>query len=133
MKQFISGLLLAATTIGAQAQTAMAAAGEKPSGTTNIPASTGAPAKNVVYLTPANQWSLIEMKVAGDMAYFNNIDGLSSLRVFITNGDGAAQMDMKINSQANGINIKRLKKGLYFLTLVNEATEDKKAFMLNRE
>lgn len=89
--------------------------------------------KEVIYVTPANQWSLIELKSSGDVAYFENIEGLSHLKVFVTSNEGKALMDVKITAKANGVNFKKFGKGLYFLTLVNEATDEKRAFVFNKE
>lgn len=139
MKHLLFSIILLCSAAGLQAQTeAYADASPLPkSGGTEATAAAAKKQnitmKDVIYVTPANQWSLIDMKVAGDIAYFKNIDGLSSLKVFVTNSDGVSMMEARINAKANGINFKRLKKGLYFLTLVNETTDERKAFTLNRE
>lgn len=134
MKHVLLSILFAVAGFAAQAQApAYAAAQPKAEVTRTSVTNNTTPTKNVVYITAANQWAIVDMKVSGEVAYFSNIDGMGSLRVIVTNSDGVEQINTKINADANGINFKRLKKGLYFLTLVNEATEDKKAFMLNRE
>jgi hypothetical protein len=131
-KLLIAGLLLLASHI-TFAQEIVADAG-KPTETKMVSTgnTTTTPAVKTVFITPANQWQHIEMKVNADQVYFTNLDGLGSLKVHVTNSDGVETMKIAVNSETNAINCKKLKSGLYFLTLVNENTDEKKAFMLTR-
>lgn len=131
----IAGLFLLAANITFAQDAAMAAADK--TGTKIINTSAGSTtakpvAGKTVYITSANRWQYIEMKMTGDQVYFTNLDGLGNLKVYVNNSDGVEKMQMNVNADANAINCKKLKSGLYFLTLVNENTEEKKAFMLTR-
>lgn len=97
--------------------------------TTTTTTTTTAPS---VFITTANQWQHIEMKTSGDRFYFTNTDGLSALKVYVTNSDGVEKMQVKLTA-GNAVNCKKLKAGLYFVTLVNENTDEKRAFTLTRE
>jgi len=130
----IAGLFLLANITFAQ-DAAMADAGKTETKTINMSAgsTTANPAATrTVYITPANRWQQIEMKTDIDQVYFTNLEGLGNLRVYVNNSDGVEKMRMNVNAETNAINCKKLKSGLYFLTLVNENTEEKKAFMLTR-
>ena len=137
MKQLFLSIVLLFGAVNLYAQTeafVATSAASGPSGSSTLPAKKQAIGmREVIYITPANQWSLIEMKSFGDMVHFKYLDGMNDLKVIVTNSNGVSVMEMKVSAKANGINCKKLKKGLYFMTLVNDATDEKKAFMFNKE
>lgn len=131
----IAGLFLLAGNIAFAQDAVMADAGK--TGTKIVSTSAGNTTANpaaakTVYITQANRWQYIEMKMTGDQVYFTNLDGLGNLKVYINNSDGVEKMRLNVNADANAINCKKLKSGLYFLTLINENTDERKAFMLTR-
>lgn len=126
--------MLFAAIANAQNQ-AMALAADESGGSATTTVTTTTSLKNTaptVFINAANQWKYIEMKSAGDKVFFTNLDGLSALKVVVTNSAGNELMQMKLSATANAVDCKKLKSGLYFLTLVNENTDQKKAFTLNR-
>ena len=128
-------LLLAATTNAQNQAMALAADESEASATTTVATTTTTSSKNTaptVFINAANQWKYIEMKTAGDKVFFTNLDGLSALKLVVTNSQGDELMRLGLSGAANAVDCKKLKSGLYFLTLVNENTDQKKAFMLNR-
>src|SRR4051812_24937733 len=117
MKHILLSCFFAA---GIYAANAQATAQLPTDGTTNETAPKAAPAANTVYVTPQNQWGLIDMKVSDNTAWFYHINGLSDLRVYVTDNEGRVQIDQKLGEKTNGVDVSRLRKGSYFVTLINQ-------------
>lgn len=131
MKSLLSLLLMLGTFAIANAQSSFSQE-EKSAGATTAKAEKATPSKVVYVDRSANPMAGVEMKVADGWASFHNLDGMSGLRVYITNGNGNVEIDRKLSSERNAVDINRLKKGLYFVTLINENTSDRRSFTLNK-
>jgi len=135
MKSLMLIALLAAGTISANAQTVAYAHqtvnGKIPvSETPATPVVSGNSNSRVSYINQ-DAMSFINMRVKDQWAYFDNIDGLGVLKVHVTNASGREVLNRKLSDKTNAIDISRLTKGLYFITLISENTESRKAFTLN--
>lgn len=128
MKSLLSLLLMLGTFAIANAQSSFSQE-EKSAG---VSAGKATPAKVVYVDRSANPMARIEMSVADGWASFHNLDGMSGLRVYVTNGNGNVEIDRKISGERNAIELSKLRKGLYFVTLINEATSERRSFTLNK-
>lgn len=132
MKKLLSLALLLCSFLASNAQ-ANFSQEEKGSGNTTVTSTSAtAPAKKVVYVDGTNKMNLIEMSVADGWASFHNLDGIDALRLYITNSNGDIEIDRKVSSRSNAVEIGRLKAGLYFVSLVNENNGQRKSFTLNK-
>ena len=135
MKSLMLIALLTAGTIAANAQT-IARADQTVNGKIPVSETPAMPVVSgnnnntrVVYTQDA--MSFINMRVKDQWAYFDNIDGLGVIKVHVTNVSGREVFSRKLADKANAIDISKLSKGLYFITLISENTENRKAFTLN--
>ena len=87
--------------------------------------------KKVVYVNSQNRITLVKMLTKDNLLYFSNIDPAASYQLHVTNGKGSEVMRMKITAKYNGCDIAKLSKGIYFVTLIDEDNESRKAFTLN--
>lgn len=87
--------------------------------------------KKVVYVNNTNALFYINLRVKDNLAYFDNIGEAASLKVHVTNAKGKEMISQSISIKYNAFDISRLPKGLYFVTLINENTDSRKAFTLN--
>ena len=85
-----------------------------------------------MYVYSDNMLAQATMSVKENKAFFGNIDGISVLKVFVTDTEGEVVYSGSLNKKNNAINIKSLRKGLYFVTLLSEKTDHRKSFTLNR-
>ncbi len=128
MKSLTLIAILTAATLTANAQTVN---GKIPvSETPATPVVAGNNTAKVVY-TNQDGMSFINMRVKDKWAYFDNIDGLGQIKVHVTNASGREMFTRKLEGKSNAMDISTLSKGLYFITLINENTENRKAFTLN--
>ena len=95
------------------------------------PVSDNASDKKIVYVTSQNRISIIKMQTKENIAYFSNIEPGARYQLHVTTDKGREVLQMKINSKFNGFDISKLSKGLYFVTLIDEDNESRKAFTLN--
>lgn len=128
-------MLLTAATITANAQTVaradQAVNTKAPvSEMAATPVVTGNNNSKVAY---ANQdaMSFINMRMKGNWAYFENIDGLGVIKVYVSNAGGREMFTRKVSGKSNAVDMSTLSKGMYFITLINENTDSRKAFTLN--
>lgn len=87
--------------------------------------------KKLVYVNNNNALSFVSLHVKDNLAYFDNLGELNALKVHVTNAQGKELVSQSISTKYNAFDISRLPKGLYFVTLINENTESRKAFTLN--
>jgi len=128
MKSLTLIAMLIAATLTANAQTVN---GKIPvSETPATPVVTGNNTTKVVY-TNQDGMSFINMRVKDKWVFFDNIDGLGQIKVHVTNASGREMFTRKLEGKSNAMDISTLSKGLYFITLINENTENRKAFTLN--
>ncbi|XZF14156.1 T9SS type A sorting domain-containing protein [Chitinophagaceae bacterium MMS25-I14] len=87
--------------------------------------------KKVVYVNSQNRASFIKMQTKENIVYFTNIDPAARYQLHVTNDKGREMLQMKITAKYNGFDITKLSKGIYFVTLIDEENESRKAFTLN--
>jgi len=87
--------------------------------------------KKVVYVNNNNALSFVNLHVKDNLAFFDNLGDLNALKVHVTNAEGKELVSQSISTKYNAFDISRLPKGLYFVTLINENTDSRKAFTLN--
>lgn len=75
----------------------------------------------------------ITMDVQKDFLLLDNVPNLNSIRLHITDAKGNERMSQKIETYSNKVNIARLPKGLYFVTIVSENSDNRKAFTFSKE
>lgn len=128
MKSFMLICLLSTMTIAAQAQSVnnKIPVSETPA----TPVITGNTASKPVY-AGQDGMSFINMRVKDNWAFFDNIDGLGLINVHVTNASGREVLSRRISGKTNAVDVTALKKGLYFITLISENTENRKAFTIS--
>ncbi|PZF74400.1 T9SS type A sorting domain-containing protein [Taibaiella soli] len=87
--------------------------------------------KKLVYVNNTNALSYVNLHVKDNLAFFDNLGDFNALKVHVTNADGKEVVNQTISTKYNAFDISRLAKGLYFVTLINENTDSRKAFTLN--
>lgn len=88
------------------------------------------PVVKVVYADP-HSMEYITMDMQEDKIFFSNLPDMA-ITMHITDGNGNELFARKLSRKNNFADIKRLKKGLHFVTLLSDNTGSRKSFTLNR-
>jgi len=121
MKQLLITTLLLAGFTGAQAQATAMSRNSEQSNSDNYRSRT----------VHVNEFSNTEMTIKDGVITFSDLPDLNHpINAVLTNADGEQVRQARIAPQQNTLNIKRLPKGLYFVTIVYRS-HSKKGFSFN--
>lgn len=121
MKQLLITVMLLAGFTAAQAQATAMSRNREQSNSDNYRSRT----------VHVNEFSNTEMTINDGIISFSDLPDLKHpINAVVTNTDGEQVRQARISPQQNTLNIKRLHKGLYFVTLIYK-THSKKGFTFN--
>ncbi len=75
----------------------------------------------------------ISMDQEDKMLSFSSLPNLKTLKVFVTDSKGNEIVIKSIEPKKNTVSIQRLRKGIYFATIIEEIHDKRKSFVVNIE
>ncbi|RYY30350.1 MAG: T9SS type A sorting domain-containing protein [Chitinophagaceae bacterium] len=78
-----------------------------------------------------NPVEAILMEHEGSKLMFDQLPPVNSLTVHITDADGTELITRKLGAIRESVDIKKLKKGMHFVTIISENSATRKSFTLN--
>lgn len=88
------------------------------------------PSPKVIYSDPYSM-EHITMEEEENAIRFDNLPDIA-MTLHITDGNGNEVITKKLSKKTGGANVKGLKKGIHFVTLTSDNTNNRKTFTLNR-
>jgi hypothetical protein len=89
-----------------------------------------APAAKIVYITPQSM-EPVTMNDDGGSISFQNLPRIA-MTMHVTDERGNEIMRHSVSAKHNIVQLKKLGKGMHFVTLVSNNTDNRKGFTLNR-
>ena len=81
---------------------------------------------------PYSEFDAVEMATEDGWLSFSSLPPIrGAIYAIVTNGDGEQMKQVRISGEYNTVDVHRLHKGLYFITVVYR-NKGRKTFMLNR-
>lgn len=75
----------------------------------------------------------ISMEQEDKLLTFSSLPDVKSLKVYVTDAKGNEVIIRSIDKKKNTVNIQRLKKGVFFATVIEEIHEKRKSFVVTIE